>query len=123
GKSPGEWRTLGLAVKRPGLTVRARRGYRLQPTPDGARSMPATSRDPIPLRLASYILEPVDEAKTRVTVALEIDVNGLPSPEGGGDAQLVLRLEAIPRDGGETYRHDVTLQRSVANDDTPHSGG
>jgi VWFA-related protein len=123
GKPPGEWRTLRIAVRRSGLTVRARRGYTL-PTPDRARSMPSAHPGAsIPVRLASYVLEPVDAEKTGVAVAIEIDVRGLPSAAGPGNPQLIVRLETMARDGGGTDRREVTLNRNATNEDSAGRGG
>jgi VWFA-related protein len=109
GKAPGEWRKLRIAVRRSGLTVRGRRGYWLR-SPDGARSIASTGPGAsIPLRLASYVLDPVDADSTRVAVALEVDVRGL--PVGPGEPPLKVRLEALPRDGDVRHDRDVTLDR------------
>lgn len=120
GKPPGEWRTLRVAVKRSGLTVRARRGYTVRTT-DRARSLPSTHPGAaIPVRLASYVLEPVDSEKTAVAVAMEIDVGSLPSAAGPGDPRLIVRLETIARDGGGIDRRDLTLNRNAT--DEPNLG-
>ena len=107
GKSPGEWRQLRVEVRRPGLTVRARRGYTWRATSDrsGPIRRPA---DSVPLRLASYVLEPADAEKTRVTVVVEVDGGGL-APDA---PNLVVRFEAIPRDGGDIHSRDLLLDRS-----------
>src|SRR6185436_11183989 len=77
GKKPGEWRKLRVDVKREGLKVRSRRGYTVRaeatpptksvPTAEGTRTLPpavetaldnAHDLDGIPLRAATYVLEP-----------------------------------------------------------------
>jgi VWFA-related protein len=118
GKPPGAWRPLRIAVKRSGLTVRARRGYTVR-TPDPARATPSVPPSAsIPVRLASYVLEPVDAEKTGVAVAMEIDVRGLPSAADSGGPQLNLRLETIARDGGGIDRRELTLSRKATDDNS-----
>ncbi len=91
------WRKLRVSVRRDGVTVRARRGY----TRAGA------TQAPIPVRLASYVLEPMADGKTRVVAVAEIDTAG-----AGTDLQM--RLEAVPLAGTQTQVQDVSLQSSGA---------
>jgi VWFA-related protein len=101
GKRRDEWRKLHVTVRRAGLTVRARRGYSVEAAGTGA-----SARVPIPLRLASYVLQPTDQV-TLVMAVAEIDTTGL-----AGDLQM--RLEATPRDGdNKTQVQDLSLQAAA----------
>jgi VWFA-related protein len=123
GTRPGAWRTLRVSVRRPGLTVRARRGYTV-PTPDRARSIRAAQAGAfIPVRLASYVLEPADAETTTVTVAIDIDAAGLLPAGGPADSQLNVRLDAIARDGGAIYRSDLAVNRTAAGAHGPGREG
>ncbi len=114
GKPAAGWRKLRVTVKRNGVTVRARRGYRLDAATVAAMTHGGDTT--IPLRLASYVLEPVDQDRVRVVAAIEIDVPGIIAPEGAPQSRppLQLRLEATPRDGGKTQVQDVSLQSASA---------
>jgi VWFA-related protein len=94
---PDAWRKLRVTVRRDGVTVRARRGY----TRAGA------TQAPIPLRLASYVLETMADGKTRVVAVAEIDT-------AGAATDLQMRLEAVPLAGGQTQVQDVSLKSSGA---------
>jgi VWFA-related protein len=122
-KTNGHFRKIDIRVARPGLTVRARKGYYAPGPGDQARAQKA-GKTPgaavqtfdtaagIPLRLASYALEPVGAGKTRVMAVTEVDVSGLSfeQREGQNVGHLDLRLEAIPRDGGERLVHTLSLE-------------
>ncbi|HXB57663.1 MAG TPA: VWA domain-containing protein [Vicinamibacteria bacterium] len=110
GKPPGVWRKLRVAVDRKDVTTRARPGYRLYGASAGAITRSGTETL-VPLRLASYVLEPLATERNRVVTVTEIDVSGLVA--GSLDVArppLQLRLEATPRDGGKTQAQDVSLQ-------------
>jgi VWFA-related protein len=121
GKPPGAWRKLRVAANRSGVTTRARRGYRLYESTRAALTRPGTEAL-IPLRLASYVVEPLAEDRTRVVTVTEVDVSRLAAKTAAETGPpLQLRLEATPRDGGETPAQDVSLQwaRASAPGDTP----
>ena len=120
--SKGGFRKIDLKVKRPGVHVRARRGY-YTTGPEAKQAQTASTasvpvaggfvpRHEVPLRLASYTLEPGAEKKTHVVAVTEIDVSGLASAESEGQrpAQLDVRLEAIPRDGGTGQGRRLTIE-------------
>ena len=66
----------------------------------------------VPLRLATYTLEPVAGAKARVLAALEVDVAGLAPEERDGRraGRLELRVETTPREGGEGWVESLSLE-------------
>lgn len=108
----GQFRKIEVQVKRQGLTVRARKGYEAA---GPARRPAPPARDAVadvPMRLATYTLEPLTAEKTRVLAAVEVDVAALTPEERDGRrvGRLELRVETIPRDGGEGWVHDLSLE-------------
>ena len=108
----GQFRKIEVKVSRPGLTVRARKGYEATSTgrAEGSRAREAVAD--VPLRLATYTLEPVAGAKARVLAALDVDVAGLVPEERGGRraGRLELRVDTTARDGGEGWVESLTLE-------------
>ncbi|HEV7500009.1 MAG TPA: VWA domain-containing protein, partial [Vicinamibacteria bacterium] len=110
GKRADAWRKLRVTVNRSGLTTRSRQGYRLDAATTAAMK-PSAIAAAIPLRLASFVREPLPWDHTRVVIVTEIDTSGLGvSTPGGSSPPLQLRLEAMPRDGGETAVQDLSLE-------------
>jgi VWFA-related protein len=124
-KSPdGKWHKLAVKVDRPGLTVRARRGYQatppsaLEPGPASKASqtdkkgrskepkrpldpavMASGADDTIALRVAPYVLEADKTGLARVLVALEVGTSTIPA--GAGErhqATLDLTIVGLSRD-------------------------
>jgi VWFA-related protein len=129
GKSPHEWRKLKVEVRKPGLTVRARRGYTLRvagneppkvdkkekekakpgPDPVVARALDsAHDAAGIPLRAVAYILEPRAADKIHVVVAAEFDARRLAAP-AVGHPRLDISVVAVNRDSDRGFRHDDVL--------------
>lgn len=128
GKSLREWRKLRVEVKRPGLLVRARRGYTLRaaaPPPQPARKgkkgkeaefSPALARaldsphdaPGIPLRAMAYVFEPRPKDTRQVLVAVELDASRLAfqPKEKVRVARLELSVVATSRDSGSGFRYD-----------------
>jgi VWFA-related protein len=138
GKSARDWRKLRVEVKRPGLKVRARRGYTLGagaaadqaarkrgkkgnkdnkdnkgvPDPTVVQALDsAHDATGIPLRVIAYVFEPLPKGATRVVVAAEFDVGAIPAAEKGrGRAgKLDLSIVATHRDTGHEFRFDEVL--------------
>jgi VWFA-related protein len=126
-KSPLDWRKLKVEIKRPGLRVRARKGYTLRTAaeiaaaaearlavaagrtpplpPDVARAMAnAHPADAIPLRATAYVFEERPGGTIRTIVAVEVDTRSLANL--GGDeharAAVSLSIAATHRDSGKT---------------------
>ena len=143
GKSDRKWRKLKVEVTRPGLTVRARRGYTLRreaADPKATRQDkkkeqkertidPGVARaidsalDPsdIPLRAMTYVLEPRPKDTAHVVVAVELDASRLAfQPKG----QLARRARGRERrgdgrDSGRGFRHDDTFELSEEGEKAP----
>jgi VWFA-related protein len=130
GKSTREWRKLRVEVKKPGLSVRARRGYTLRAAAEPADGKPGrkggkdTTSDPavvraldsahdaagIPLRMMTYVLEPHANGSTHVLVAAEFDGSRLGADKGEGrTGKLDLSIVATERDSGRAFRTHDTL--------------
>lgn len=141
GKATREWRKLHVEVKRPGLAVRARRGYTLaaatEPAPDRrarnaeakAGPAPAVLRaldsphdvSAIPLRAMAYVFEPRDRGTTHVVVAVELDAGRVAfQPKGGSRvARLEVSVVAANRDSGRGFRHDDSFDLVLKGGEAP----
>lgn len=135
----GRWRRLEVQVARPGVTVRARRGYfatapetstasNAAPKPkkdkkgqkdEGPRRLldPALAvggaRADIPLRIAPYVMETDAAGTTRVLVAIEVGTGALTFTGTGAErtAELDVTVLGVSRDGksGEPLDSRVSL--------------
>jgi len=108
----GESRKIEVKVTRPGLTVRARKGYEASEPAlsDASRAREAVAD--VPLRLATFTLEPVTGDKTRVLAAVEVDFAALTAEKRNGRrvAHLELRVETSARDGGDGWIQSLSLE-------------
>jgi VWFA-related protein len=140
GKSARDWRKLKVEVKKPGLTVRARRGYVLGPAVEPAKAKGKQGKNPgpdaavvraldsphdetgIPLRALTYVFEPLPKGATRVLVAAEFDAGRIPPPRKGQAAgdKLQLSIVATHRDSGVAFRFDEVLGLGGAETGAPN---
>jgi VWFA-related protein len=132
-----KWRKLQVRVDRPGVKVRARRGYfPTLPSPPAATAKKASKKkeqaataleariDPavlaggedggIPLRLATYVFDSSAPALARIMVALEVDTAPFTAARADGKVALDLMLLGTSRDRGEVFpireRIEATLR-------------
>jgi len=136
GKPPTAWRKLRVSTKRPGLEVRARKGYTLSvsaPVPKRPKKDAPRAPDPsvmhavdsphdapgLPLRARVYVLEP-GKSETRVLVAAEFDTRGLPESRRR-PRRLEMSAVVRMRDAPLEYRYDqlVELRTEDEKGDTP----
>ena len=142
----GKWHPLTVKVSRPGLTVRARRGFfataaapaltaekgpdRKDRPKDGslpARAMDSAlavggDRDQIPLRAAAHVLETDATGTARVLVALEVDTGGLGFTGTGAEraARLDVTVLGVSRDQAKAV--PVDTQVTLGADGRPEGG-
>jgi VWFA-related protein len=131
-KSPdGKWHKLEVKVARPGVEVRARRGYHAgPPAADSAartaaldatrKEAPARALDPalltsvgsdaLEVRVAPYVIEPDEDGLARVLVAVEVDTAPLTrGATAGRRTALDLTVVGVSRDQPKTAVLDQRL--------------
>ena len=120
GRKPGEWRKLEVAVTRPGLTVRTRKGYRVQPAGAAAQTsaVVASALDSvvdaggIPVRATAFVFETGAKKLTRVLVAAEFDARQLrfEGASGSRAARLAVSVAVAQRDDGRLLEHGEQVE-------------
>jgi VWFA-related protein len=116
-----------LLSKRPGLKVRARRGY--YAPQEGGPKLKGRDDDPVvaraldspfeirevPLRVAAYSFDEGLKDKINVVLAAEVDVRGLhfKEEEGRFKDDVAFLIEAQHRDSGEYYHFDQKIEMSL----------
>ena len=126
----GRFRKIEVRVHKPGLVVRARRGYYApSDAPDtdaekaNARTDPdiqyaldaPTTLDAVPLRMTTYVLEETSLGRARVLVAADADISKVQFTESEG--RLLGSLDTLAlaarRENSEVFRNDqkVDLER------------
>ncbi len=130
-KRDGKFRKLSVEVRRPGVDVRARKGYYAPSDEKEARPLgkddlaPPVRRaldspwgaDGIPLRLTSYVLAPTG-AKSLTLLVAEADPAGVAFESKAGREDGVLETFAVvtARDSGETFTAERRLDLSLPHD-------
>jgi VWFA-related protein len=122
----GTFRRIEVTVRRPGLTVRARKGYHaptaeampparaeaLDPEVQRALDAPEPSAD-IPMRLAAYRLAPPAGGKTKVRLVAELDAKALAFTAEGDRAHDMLEtfflVASRATGGGESHQAALDL--------------
>jgi VWFA-related protein len=129
-KRDGKFRKIQVALKRPDVELRARRGYyapsdddraarlgsdELQPAVRAALDAPF-STGTLPLRLTSYVLAPAAGGKRAVLLAADADLGALGlKAEADGRYSDVLETYLIvaPHAGGESVRQEKLMELSL----------
>jgi VWFA-related protein len=127
----GKWHKLEVRASRPGLKVRARRGYFATPPgprvaekgeAKGKKGLPTRPLDPalavggerddVPLRIAPYVLDTDAAGSVRILVVMEVGTSPL-TYIGSGEgrtAQLDVTLLGVSRDQPKTVSFDSHVE-------------
>jgi VWFA-related protein len=127
----GGFRKLTVEVARPGVEVRARRGYyapgdgdrrkedpnRLDPRVRAALDAPVPA-SVLPLRLTSYVAGAGTGGKVPVVLVAEADVNGLGLEPRDGQVAAALDTYVVVhgRESGQVYRQEKLVELAVPAD-------
>jgi len=127
-KADGRFRKIGVEVARPGVNVRARRGYYAPGGERAGRARAPESRDAalqraldspfdladLPLRATTHALGDTTEGEVKVLVTAEADVRSMAFDHKDGVARdtLELLLVVAERESGQFTRYDQQLAMS-----------
>ena len=126
----GKFRRISVKVKRPGLTVRARRGYFAPDAVDASAKPPTADLDPevrraldsprdvadLPVRATALVFDRVSTDAARVVIAADVDVKSfLFEPEEGGRSRgsVELAVAATRLDTGEVFHFEQTTAMNL----------
>jgi len=127
GKPPQAWRKLQVTTTRPGLEVRARKGYTLSAAAPAAKPpKKGASRGPdaavvravdsphdasgVPMRARAYLFEPGAKGQTRVLVMAEFDTASLLGAGGRTSKKLEMSTVVRMRDEPIEFRYDQAVE-------------
>lgn len=129
-KRDGKFRKIEVSVNRPGLEVRARRGY-YAPSEKGDRKQEEGQLDPavraaldapagvagIPLRLTSFVFGPKGkQIQTQLVAEADIGALGLKPRDGNFEAQLDSYVVVHGRDSGTVASQESLVELAVPAD-------
>jgi VWFA-related protein len=134
GKAADKWRKLKVEVKRPGLEVRARRGYTLRAELGAARPAEKKGKGPslepavaraldspddalgLPVRAKAYVLEPRGKDAARLLVTAEFDASAAGAARSG---KREVSVRVTERDTGRELAFDGAVGVTVKDDERP----
>ena len=129
GRKPGDWRKLEVTVTRPRLTVRTRKGYRLQRAvaAETTSAVVAAALDSavdaggIAVRATAFVFETNAKKLTRVLVAAEFDARQLrfEGASGSRAARLAVSVAVAQRDDGRLLTHGEQVEVRVSEGQDP----
>jgi VWFA-related protein len=130
-KADGRFRKIDVRLARPGLTVRARKGY-FAPTAAEASGAPRTADlDPdvrkaldsprdvadLPIRATALVFDQSSGDAARVVIAADVDINGFtfqPEPDSRLGGAVEFAVAATHLTTGRVYHFDQTIEMHLS---------